>query len=66
MVLKVYNVPGQEVRTLVDEVQDAGYKSVEFDGSTIPSGIYYRLQAGSPSAGSGQVFIDIKKMALMK
>lgn len=50
--LKIYNVLGQEVSTLIDEVQDAGYYTVRWDGRNnngqqVPSGIYlYRLQSG--------------------
>jgi len=57
--LKIYDVLGQEVRSVVDEVQDAGYKVVRFDASDLPSGVYfYRLQAGK--------FSDIKKMLMLK
>ena len=61
--LKVYNVIGQEVATLVNGLQQAGSYSVPFntkEGKTsLASGVYfYRLDAGS--------FISIKKMILMK
>ena len=57
--LKIYNVLGQEVVTLVNAEQSAGYKSVQFNASNFPSGVYmYRLKAGSYSA--------IKKLLLIK
>ncbi len=57
--LKVYDVLGNEITTLVNEEKPAGEYEVEFDGSGLPSGIYfYRLQADS--------FIETKKMILIK
>ncbi|OGU67565.1 MAG: hypothetical protein A2W30_04585 [Ignavibacteria bacterium RBG_16_36_9] len=57
--LKVYDVLGNEVETLVNEVQPAGEYEVEFNGEELSSGIYfYQLKAGS--------FIQTKKMVLMK
>jgi len=69
--LKVYDVLGNEIQTLVNEEKEAGYHSVDFNASELPSGVYfYRLQAvpssGSPKGQAGQVFIDTKKMLLLK
>ena len=59
VVLKVYTVLGEEVVTLVNEAQQAGYKSVEWDASSMPSGMYfYCLTAGN--------FIEVKKMLMIK
>lgn len=47
VVLKVYNVLGREVGTLVNQNQNARRYTVTFDASELPSGIYfYQLQAG--------------------
>jgi hypothetical protein len=57
--LKVYNVLGNEVATLVDEYKSAGNYEVEFDASQLTSGIYfYKIQAGS--------FVETKKMVLLR
>jgi len=57
--LVVYNVLGQEVATLVNEVQEPGRYNVKFDASGLPSGVYfYKLEAGK--------YVDVKKMVLVK
>lgn len=64
--LIVLNVLGQEVITLVDGYQDAGYKSVEFNAGSLASGIYfYRMTAQQVESSTGN-FSDIKKMLLVR
>jgi len=59
VVLKIYNLLGQEVETLVDELQDAGFKSLTWDATGFASGMYYyRLQSG--------YFVETKKLVLIK
>jgi hypothetical protein len=62
--LKVYNVLGIEVASLVNEQKDPGTFSVNWNASGLPSGIYlYRLSVASDK---GQVFEQSKKLVLMK
>ena len=57
--LKIYNVLGKEVSSLINEFKPAGEYSVEFNASGLTSGIYfYKIISGD--------FTDVKKMVLMK
>jgi hypothetical protein len=65
--LEVYNMIGQRVATLADGVRPAGYYSVLFDATGLASGVYvYRFQAEDPSPGSGQRFVETKKLLFLK
>ena len=65
--LKIYDVLGNELATLVNEEKPMGNYEVEFDADELPSGIYfYQLISGNISTSSGQVFSETKKMALLK
>lgn len=58
--LKVYNLVGQEMHTLINESQERGSYSIEFDAGKLPHGVYfYKLEAGKD-------FREIKKMLLIK
>ena len=57
--LKVFDLLGNEIATLVNEEQSAGKYEIEFNGSNLASGIYfYRIIAGDYTA--------VKKMLLLK
>lgn len=57
--LKVFDMLGREIATLVDGMQQAGFHAIDFDGASLASGVYmYRLQAGS--------CVSSRKMVLMK
>ena len=57
--LKVYNVLGKEVVTLVNEYKPTGNYEVEFSGENLPSGVYYyQLNAGD--------YKETKKMILLR
>jgi hypothetical protein len=57
--LRVFDILGREVATLVDEVQEAGFKSVQWNASGVASGVYfYRLQAGG--------FAETRKLVVLR
>ncbi|MFH1701279.1 MAG: FlgD immunoglobulin-like domain containing protein, partial [Candidatus Zixiibacteriota bacterium] len=62
--IKIYNILGQTVKILIDEYQQAGEKSIIWDGTNskghnVATGVYlYRLEAGD--------FVRSKKMLLLK
>ena len=57
--VKIYNLMGQEVATLVNQQQAAGEHTVRYDASHLSSGMYfYMLRAGN--------FTDVRKMLLLK
>ena len=57
--LKIFDIAGKEIMTLVNEQKTAGYYTVNFNAAILPSGIYfYRIQSGD--------FMETKKMALTK
>ncbi len=73
--MKVYNLLGEEVATLVAEKQPAGIHKFNWDATGLASGVYlYRLEAGDPSTSSGQRpstrsgqgFVQTKKLILMR
>ena len=64
--LKVFNLLGEEVITLVDEENAPASYTVSWDASAQPSGIYfYRLEAVGTSKAKTS-FTQIRKMALVK
>lgn len=57
--LKVYDMTGKEVASLVNEKQDAGFYSIRFDASRLSSGVYFYTLKSSD-------FVSTKKLILVK
>jgi len=57
--LRVYDVLGREVATLVNEMKQPGTYTVQFDGSNLASGVYFCcLEAGG--------FLEVKRLVLLR
>jgi len=57
--LKIYDVTGREVVTLVNEIKEPGYYTIKFNAANLASGVYfYRMTAGD--------FVGVKKMVVLK
>jgi hypothetical protein len=70
--LKVFDLLGNEVATLLNEEKPAGSYEVEFnsnsdEGQNLSSGVYfYQLVVRGPETSSGQAFVQTRKMVLIR
>ena len=69
--VKVYSLLGQEVRTLVNDIQSASYYRITWNGRDnygmqVSSGVYFFRMSAEPVSGNDQPFVQVKKMMLMK
>jgi trimeric autotransporter adhesin len=65
--LKVYDILGRELTTLIDETQTAGSHSITFNAAKYASGVYfYRLAANAVSSGQTVSYTAVKKLLLLK
>ncbi|MDI6765967.1 MAG: phospholipase D-like domain-containing protein [Bacteroidota bacterium] len=68
--IKIYDILGREITTLVNEVKQPGTYEVTWDASAsggFASGVYYyKIQVNDPSTSSGHSFVDVKKMLLLR
>ena len=59
VIIKIFDILGREVKTLVNEIRTAGSYEVDFNASYLASGVYfYRMESGD--------FTDVKKLVLLK
>jgi hypothetical protein len=55
----LYNIVGNEITTLINDELSTAYHSIQWDGSSQPSGVYFvKIESGS--------FVQTKKMVLLK
>ncbi|MCH7886693.1 MAG: T9SS type A sorting domain-containing protein [Candidatus Marinimicrobia bacterium] len=70
--LTIYNILGQKISTIVDEQKSSGVYSVSWNGrnntgNQVASGLYfYRLEAKHITNGNQRIFVDAKKMLLLR
>jgi hypothetical protein len=65
--LTVSNSNGNKVKELLNDIQEAGTYEIKFDGCDAPEGYYYyTLKAVNPELSSREIFIETKKMVLIK
>ena len=63
--LMVYNTLGEQVASLVNQDQEAGYHEVRFDAASLASGVYFYRMFAAPVARAGS-FVETKRLLLLK
>lgn len=66
VIIKVFDILGNEVAALVNEIKHAGNYSKEFNAANLSSGVYFYRMYAVPSSGSGKAFIETRKLILVK
>jgi hypothetical protein len=64
--IKVFNLLGQDIATIVDDQKQAGVYSVQWNATNVPSGVYFYSTKVTPNSKSDHSYWDVKKMLLMK
>ena len=64
--LKIYDVLGNEIATLVDEEKPAGIYEIVFEAAGLPSGVYYYQLRAMPIGRQAANFVDTRKMIFLK
>ncbi len=64
--ITVLNLIGEEVAVVVSEERQPGYYQVEFNASSLPSGVYFYQIIATPNGGQAGSFVQTKKMILLR
>ena len=65
--LEIFNMIGQTIETLVDDLQEPGHYAIDWDASRYSSGIYfYRLTAHNPTGGWAHDFLMVRRCIFIK
>jgi hypothetical protein len=66
VIIKVYDVLGNEIATLVNEEKPVGTYEVNWNASILPSGVYFYQLKATPSGRRAGSFVETKKMVLLR
>jgi len=64
--LKVFDLLGQEVGTVVNGLESAGFRQVRFDGSRLTSGVYFYRLIVTPLSGATGTIVETRRMMLLR
>jgi len=66
VILQIFNLLGEEVARLVDESQDAGYKSVRWSAGEIASGVYFYKLTTVNASDRSRTFVQVRRMVVLR
>jgi hypothetical protein len=64
--LVISDILGREAAYLINELMQPGRHEINWNAGALPSGVYFYKLEAIPSAGSGQGFVNIKRLILLK